>query len=253
MSTEPKMKIRRDGQEIGAWDRFEIRNFLSQGSLLVTDEVFLEEEDRWISLVPAYRRKWNLYDWSDEEDQLWYYVSDGYIIGPRIIGEISTLFEAGYLSDDTLITSVGQNDWCSIGDLLAESPTEDLEVSAKEHAGDAFKKLVDGDKIGAGLSGFRALGKLWKDFTKEEELISEWLCLKRSDDMPPETEIAKVIEGTGFSPLTTEYFDSEDECMIAYCFSSIEEATQVRDTLQYEKLGDKWHFEFVGRQEQPQN
>lgn len=252
MTEQIKYRVRRDSVELGCWDKFEVREFIARGSLMLSDETYLEDLEKWVSLIPAYRRGWNLFDWKDDDDQLWFYIRDGYIHGPRLLAEVNALYESGFLPGDVLITSIESKDWASIADLLADSDSDNLEVTAKAHANEALEKFLEGDKIGAGVSGVMALGKAWKNFTKPELITSEWLCVAiDTPESPPTSAISNAISDAGFVILDYEDCMQGESKMLALKFDSVDEATQVRDALQHTAIGDKWLFEFCNRHLEP--
>ena len=244
MSTSEKIKIRRGNQEIGAWDEFEIRGYLSRGSLEVTDEFFDSETDSWRPLLPPYRRKYNFFDWAEEVDELWYFVKDGYIFGPRHICEIYALARAGYIEENTMISYMGGQDWIT---FKFHRENFGPKASALDHASEALENFWSGDTFEAGKSGLSALKELWNDFTAPEPITSEWLCIDSDlEEMPNHKEVLSAVQSAGFAVLNTEIVRIDGKQRLCLQFQNIEEATTVRDELEYESVGD-WTFEFTNR------
>lgn len=125
--SEIKISIRRNGELIGSWDKFEIRQYVANGSLVLTDEAMDPESGEWGPLIPPYRRKHLLFDWSDEEDHLCYYVRDGHIHGPRTVDEIEALIAAGYLTGENLFASLGSDQWMRVQEILDDDSDSEFE------------------------------------------------------------------------------------------------------------------------------
>ena len=232
MDAEPIIRIARDGEELGAWNRFEIRQFLAAGSLVISDQFFDENDGGWHTLIPVFRRKTNIFDWGGEDDRPFYYISEGYIIGPRLAGEIDALFASGYLSGDTWVAFVGGERWFTIAELnnLAESENQ---PSVGDHAGEAFSRYVQGDKIGAAMAGFKAVGSLWKEITKPDAITSKNLSVWTGDpSYPGDAAIVDFIVGAGFPITKSVRYGSGKATVLGITFPTIEIATAARDTLE---------------------
>lgn len=233
MDTEPIITIRRSGEELGGWDRFQIRQFISSGAIVPSDEFYDEEQQKWFPLVPSYRRKWNTFDWSDDDDRQWYYIKDGFIHGPRLIDEIGAMHDAGYLPDDTLVCFVAAEEWMTIAEIIAQDPEEPLEATAKDHANEAINAFRQGDNIGAGISGFKAIGKFFKNLTASEPITSEWLCVGLDGKGTPSAHsIIEHITNAGFSVMDHEFAGEGKDRKLCIRFSDIAEATRARDELE---------------------
>lgn len=131
MSEDLPISIRRNGELLGAWGKFEIRQFLASGPLLVTDEALDPETNSWLPLLPPYRRRYSLFDWADEDDLMFYYYRDGYIHGPRTPDEIDALVDAGFLTDSHPVTLVGSDQWWRLGELLNDESDDGHEEAGE--------------------------------------------------------------------------------------------------------------------------
>ena len=159
MSTEKMITVRRNGEVLGTWDKFEVRQFIASGALLLTDEFVNEEAEEWKPLVPAFRRRHLLFDWAEEDDALWFYVREGMIYGPRTGAEIEALLATGYLSDDNLVCTLGAPSWERVGDLTAEEHV-DPEASDERHWEAAKGHAMSGNLWAAAANaGLHILGK----------------------------------------------------------------------------------------------
>jgi hypothetical protein len=243
MSDEVLIAIQRDGQDLGRWDRFQLRQFIAAGSIAISDEFLDQETGKWLPLLPRYRRKWNLFDWGDEEDRQWYYIKDGFIHGPRQEIEIFALHQAGHLPRETLIAFIGIDDWVPI-EALIEDESETLpETSVKDHANNAINSLLQGDKIGAGVAGFKAIGKILKAITEPIPTVvptmAEWLCVAiDAKDAPHPSAIAEFIETSGYQISATEIIDDINGRKLAIRFRDTAEATRAKRNLSAEFLTD---------------
>ena len=248
MDTEPTIRIRRSGEELGEWDRFQIRLFIASGAILPSDEFYDEEGQRWLPIIPSYRRKWNMFDWSDEDDRLWYYIKDGFIHGPRLIDEIDAMHSAGYLPPETLVSFVAAGDWITIAELVAESPDESMEASAKDHANEAINALRQGDNIGAGISGLKAIGKIFKAWTAPGAITSEWLSIELDGPRTPSLHaIIEHFSKAGYSVIDYEFLDDGKDRELCLRFSDVAEAQRVRDQLDGEIIGDDFMLTLSNR------
>lgn len=70
---DSSLTIRRGTEILGAWNKFEIRQFIDSGALLPTDEFTDPETGEWHPLLPPYRRRYSFFDWAGEVDMQWYY------------------------------------------------------------------------------------------------------------------------------------------------------------------------------------
>jgi hypothetical protein len=180
-----------------------------------------------------------MFDWSDENDSLWYYIKDGFMHGPRLIDEIDAMHVAGYLPPETLVCFVAAGDWITIEELVAQSPDEPLEATARDHATEAINALRQGDKIGAGISGFKAIGKIWKDWTAPEAITSEWLCVDLVGQKAPSLHsIIEHYSKAGFSVLDHEFQGNDKDRELCLRFSDAAEAQRARDQLDGEMIGE---------------
>lgn len=249
MHNEPVITIRRSGEELGSWDRFQIRQFVSSGAIVPSDEFYDEEQQKWFPLVPSYRRKWNMFDWSDDDDRLWYYIKDGFIHGPRLIDEIGALHDAGFLPAETLVCFIAAEEWMTLAEIIAQAPDEPLEATAKDHANEAINALWEGDKIGAGISGLKAIGKFFKNITAEEPITSEWLCVALDGKETPSSQsIIEYIAEAGYIVADHEFAGEGKDRKLCIKFSDISEAARARDDLECEEIAGGFMLFFSNRE-----
>lgn len=225
---EEKISIRRSREPLGEFDRFALRQAIDNGDVKLSDEYFDIEAKEWISIIPSYRKKWQKFDWADDDEFLCFYIKDGMIHGPRMPNELDALILSGYLDQDTLITTLGWDDWMPYRSL--EEPLENLGEELKFEAKNAMGALLEGDLISAGVSGVKAAGKLWKWFSAEEEITSNWLSVFfLQEDFSTIEELLELFDSHGFTPQNHFIDEDEDSVTIYLQFADIEEAKKVRD------------------------
>lgn len=130
--SEQVITIRRDGEEIGSWNKFEIRQYIESGAILPTDEFFYSESNEWKPLLPQYRRKYSFFDWAGDDDIQWYYYKNGYMYGPRTSDEIDALAGAGLIEETDMICFVGADAWSSYGELINDQEEASDDGDAEE-------------------------------------------------------------------------------------------------------------------------
>ena len=165
---EPNVvRIARDGEELGAWTGLEIRQFVASGALLTSD-LASEDGTSWTQLLPSPKRRYNHFDWGGEDDQLWYFIRDGFIHGPRLIEEIGALIDADYLTMETLVSSLGMESWLSVGDLFQMAQSEQSSPQSTEHLDAAKQHLMSGNLLSAAFNfGVHVVGALPADPSNE--------------------------------------------------------------------------------------
>jgi hypothetical protein len=149
MNTEQLITIRRDGEILGEWNKFDIRQFLESGAILPTDEA--KDEDEWFPLLPAHRRRYSFFDWAGDDDNQFYYYRDGYMHGPRTGEEVDAFIASGFLVPTDLVAFIGAEEWIACEDLT-EGVSDACEEVSVEHL-DAAKELIKtGDWVSAGIN-----------------------------------------------------------------------------------------------------
>ena len=247
MSEKPLNRIRRGNEELGAWDRYALRQFIAAGSILPSDEVFVEEDGgRWIPLLPPYRRKYNFFDWTDEGDLPWYYIKDGAIFGPRHIDEIGALCETGQLAPDGFVAHIGADKWITVGELLSAVPAD--EPDAADHANVSIQKWTQGDFVGAGVEGAKAIGKFWQKFTEPAPITTERLYVPLGEGRPSPTSVLSFIELEGISFSEQNEIPAKGGFFLELVFDSVESAIAARDALNFKKV-DGMNLQLWDRQE----
>lgn len=245
MNPENQIVIRREGKEIGKWNLFELRQRVVDGTILLSDEFLDEEQNEWITLLPRYRRRWNFFDWSMEDDFQWYYIRDGYIYGPRSGGEIESLYESGFLSEETLVSLVMAKQWISLGELF--SMREDGHgFDVKDYVSEAVNSYRSGDLLGAGIAGFKAAGKLLEGVLAPSSITDSWLCVIYDSNKYP--DIGEAVEFVGrCGAAVQEYMiiDSDEGELLAMRFLDKNEATEVKLWLSSAVMENGFRFRFV--------
>lgn len=238
MNDEHLHRIRRDGVELGAWDKFTLRQCIAAGSIFPSDEVFLEEDGgKWVPLVPPYRRKYVVFDWAGEDDLPWFYVKDGAIHGPRHLDEIAALCEVGVLTPEAPVTHVGAEKWSTVAELLSSLPED--EPGAIECANASVQRWVSGDYIGAGIEGAKAVGKFWKKLIEAPPITSERLYLTLDEQRPSLGEILAYAQKQGIAIVRHEKIKVRDADFLELNFDSVATASAARDLLELKRIGGK--------------
>lgn len=146
--TDTAITIRRGSETLGAWNKFEIRQFIESGALLPTDEFHEEETDEWSPLLPPHRRKYSFFDWAGEDDMQWYYYKDGYMHGPRTSDEIDAFAAAGFIQNSDLVCFIGAADWIAYAEL-AEGGADAVAPEDAKHWDAAKEHIITGNWIAA--------------------------------------------------------------------------------------------------------
>lgn len=225
---DEKITIRRGNEPIGEFDRFELRQAIDSGDVKLSDQYFDQESKEWFSLIPAYRRRWSKFDWAETDELLCFYIRDGMIHGPRMPDELDVLISSGYLPQDTLITTLGWDDWVPYDSL--EEPLADTGDELKFEAKNAMSALLEGDFVSAGISGAKAAGKLLKWFSEPEKITSEWLSISfLREDFSTVEELVEIFTNRGVAPNNT-FTEEDDDLVTVYLqFKDMEEAERARD------------------------
>lgn len=145
---DSSLTIRRGTEILGAWNKFEIRQFIDSGALLPTDEFTDPETGEWHPLLPPYRRRYSFFDWAGEEDMQWYYYKDGYMHGPRTSEEIDAFATAGFIEDADMVCFLGAPEWIAYGEL-SEGGADAVVAEDARHWDAAKEHVMTGNWIAA--------------------------------------------------------------------------------------------------------
>ena len=226
---EEKIQIRRNSEKIGDFSRFEIRAAISERTIELSDQYLDMESGEWLYLIPPHRRKWRIFDWAEDDESQWFYIKDGMIHGPRMPDELEALINCGYLDHQTLIATVGWSEWIPFDEFNASLVTTEDEL--KFEAKNVLDSFISGDLVGAGASGAKAAGKLWKWFTESEKITSNWLGVTiMKEECVSAEDVVESLSLAGFAPLNYNIKEDEDMIDVFLEFTDIDEATKVRDT-----------------------
>lgn len=164
--SDPSITIRRGGETLGAWNKYEIRQFIESGALVPTDEFYEEETDEWSPLLPPHRRRYPFFDWAGEDDMQWYYYKEGYMHGPRTSDEIDALAAAGFIQETDMVCFIGAAGWIAYGEL-SEGGADAVEPEDARHWEAAREHIITGNWIAAAANaGAHFLNKIPKTPSK---------------------------------------------------------------------------------------
>ena len=140
--------IARDGETLGSWTGLDIRQFLANGQLLITDQYYDEGAQTWRPFIPSPKRRTLQFDWQGEDDDLWFYIKDGFIHGPRHSEEIDALHASGFLPPNSLLSFVGAESWFTYTDVVPPQPAQ----ADAEHLDAAKLQLKQGNLLSAAVN-----------------------------------------------------------------------------------------------------
>lgn len=113
--------IGRNGEVIGRWPAPEARALLLAGTIRADDYFWIKGEKEWIRVMPPVPNAEPPYPFCGDDGRPLWFIKDGFVYGPRMSEELDALLGSGWLTEDTLVATMGMERWVPLRELLESS------------------------------------------------------------------------------------------------------------------------------------
>ena len=132
-AVDADIHVSRDGVILGIWKASQIRSMFVSGDFKHSDYYWAEEVGEWIRFVPETP---SAQGYPYLGDNLFYYIKDDYVYGPRSLGEINALMQSDWIDEATLATFFPSEAWLPLSEILEGQPNNWVATGLRACVGD---------------------------------------------------------------------------------------------------------------------